>query len=57
MRRHIDRRINSPDEDTVLVVAHWESAGKGLSAGEQVLASYLTGRPESATSALAEVGP
>ncbi|GAA1506409.1 replication initiator protein RepSA [Sphaerisporangium rubeum] len=45
------------DEDTVLVVAHWEYAGKGLTEGEQVLASYLTGRPEPATSAFVEVGP
>ncbi|WP_250563570.1 replication initiator [Sphaerisporangium fuscum] len=33
------------DEDTVLVVAHWEYAGRGLSAGEQVIASAITGRP------------
>ncbi|MGW4643146.1 replication initiator [Sphaerisporangium sp. NPDC004334] len=33
------------DEDTVLVIAHWEYAGKGLSAGEQVLAAAITGRP------------
>ncbi|NBE95184.1 replication initiation protein [Nonomuraea sp. KC401] len=31
------------DEDTVLVVAHWEYAGQGLSIGEQVLAAALTG--------------
>ncbi|WP_405140649.1 replication initiation protein [Sphaerisporangium sp. NBC_01403] len=45
------------DEDTVLVVAHWEYAGRGLSAGEQALAAFLTGRSEPATSALVEVGP
>ncbi len=33
------------DEDTVLVVAHWEYAGRGLSAGEQVIAAALTGVP------------
>ncbi|MCF6470712.1 replication initiation protein [Nonomuraea sp. MG754425] len=31
------------DEDTVLVIAHWEYAGQGLSIGEQVLAAALTG--------------
>jgi hypothetical protein len=33
------------DQDTVLVIAHWEYAGKGLSVGEQILASALTGQP------------
>ncbi|MEU6723567.1 replication initiator [Nonomuraea wenchangensis] len=32
------------DEDTVLVVAHWVYAGQGLSVGEQVLASAITGQ-------------
>ncbi|GAA3704680.1 hypothetical protein GCM10022224_082710 [Nonomuraea antimicrobica] len=31
------------NEDTVLVIAHWEYAGQGLSIGEQVLAAALTG--------------
>ncbi len=31
------------DEDTVLVVAHWQYAGQGLSAGDQLLAAALTG--------------
>lgn len=31
------------DEDTVLVIAHWEYAGQGLSAGEQLLAAAITG--------------
>jgi hypothetical protein len=31
------------DEDTVLVIAHWEYAGKGLSAGDALLARALTG--------------
>ncbi|MEU7863848.1 replication initiator [Nonomuraea sp. NPDC049141] len=31
------------DEDTVLVVAHWQYAGQGLSIGEQLLAAALTG--------------
>ncbi|PZG15598.1 replication initiation protein [Nonomuraea aridisoli] len=31
------------DEDTVLVVAHWEYAGRGLSLGEQILAAAITG--------------
>lgn len=31
------------DEDTVLVVSHWEYAGQGLSIGDQVLAAALTG--------------
>ncbi|MGW6496831.1 replication initiator [Nonomuraea angiospora] len=31
------------DEDTVLVIAHWEYAGQGLSIGEQALAAALTG--------------
>ncbi|MGA4993833.1 replication initiator [Nonomuraea bangladeshensis] len=33
------------DEDTVLVVAHWQYAGQGLSLGEQLLAAALTGVP------------
>ncbi|MEU1388498.1 MULTISPECIES: replication initiator [unclassified Nonomuraea] len=33
------------DEDTVLVVAHWEYAGQGLSLGDQLLAAALTGTP------------
>ncbi|WP_307837864.1 replication initiator [Sphaerisporangium krabiense] len=33
------------DEDTVLVVAHWEYAGKGLSIGDSVLAAALIGMP------------
>ncbi|GAA3152482.1 replication initiator [Nonomuraea roseoviolacea] len=31
------------DEDTVLVIAHWQYAGKGLSLGDQLLAAALTG--------------
>ncbi|MFI7618261.1 replication initiator [Nonomuraea terrae] len=31
------------DEDTVLVIAHWQYAGQGLSIGEQVLAAAITG--------------
>ncbi|WP_084959568.1 replication initiator [Thermoactinospora rubra] len=33
------------EEDTVLVIAHWEYAGRGLSAGDQLLAAALTGTP------------
>nr|WP_245899261.1 replication initiator [Nonomuraea indica] len=33
------------DEDTVLVIAHWEYAGKGLSLGDQLLAAAITGTP------------
>ncbi|SEN20849.1 replication initiator [Nonomuraea pusilla] len=32
------------DEDTVLVIAHWQYAGKGLSLGDQLLAAALTGQ-------------
>ncbi|GGP91951.1 replication initiator [Streptosporangium pseudovulgare] len=32
------------DEDTVLVVSHWEYAGQGYSLGDAVLAAALTGR-------------
>ncbi|GAA4534797.1 replication initiator protein RepSA [Nonomuraea ferruginea] len=31
------------EEDTVLVIAHWEYAGQGLSLGDQLLAAALTG--------------
>ncbi|WP_344878692.1 replication initiator [Nonomuraea antimicrobica] len=31
------------EEDTVLVIAHWQYAGQGLSIGEQLLAAALTG--------------
>ncbi|NRQ36637.1 replication initiation protein [Nonomuraea sp. NN258] len=31
------------DEDTVLVIAHWQYVGKGLTAGEQVLAAAING--------------
>ncbi|MFG1711233.1 replication initiator [Nonomuraea sp. M3C6] len=31
------------EEDTVLVVAHWQYAGQGLSIGEQFLAAAITG--------------
>ncbi|MEU1736079.1 replication initiator [Streptosporangium sp. NPDC020145] len=31
------------DEDTVLVISHWEYAGKGLSAGDALLVAALTG--------------
>ncbi|MGW7478642.1 replication initiator [Nonomuraea muscovyensis] len=31
------------DDDTVLVIAHWEYAGKGLSLGDQLLAAAITG--------------
>jgi hypothetical protein len=31
------------DEDTVLVIAHWEYAGKGYSAGDAVLAAAIMG--------------
>ncbi|MDA0632277.1 replication initiation protein [Nonomuraea sp. MCN248] len=38
------------EEDTVLVIAHWEYAGQGLSLGEQLLAAALTGsRPATST--------
>ncbi|MDF5757629.1 replication initiator [Spongiactinospora sp. TRM90649] len=30
------------DEDTVLVIAHWRYAGKGLSPGDQIIATSLT---------------
>jgi hypothetical protein len=33
------------DEDTVLVIADWAYAGKGLSAGDAVLAAAITGAP------------
>ncbi|GLW12020.1 replication initiation protein [Microtetraspora sp. NBRC 13810] len=33
------------DEDTVLVISHWEYVGKGLSVGDALLAAALTGRP------------
>ncbi|MGW4412453.1 replication initiator [Nonomuraea sp. NPDC004702] len=33
------------DEDTVLIVAHLEYAGQGLSLGDQLLAAALTGTP------------
>ncbi|MEU5861628.1 replication initiator [Nonomuraea sp. NPDC047529] len=33
------------DEDTILVVTHWEYAGQGLSLGDQLLAAALTGTP------------
>ncbi|MEV4021087.1 replication initiator [Nonomuraea angiospora] len=33
------------DEDTVLVIAHWQYAGQGLSVGDQLLAAALTGTP------------
>ncbi|MEV1239459.1 replication initiator [Nonomuraea sp. NPDC049750] len=33
------------DEDTILVISEWEYAGKGHSAGDQLLAAALTGRP------------
>ncbi|MEU5859950.1 replication initiator [Nonomuraea sp. NPDC047529] len=36
------RRLPLFDEDTILVVAHWEYAGQGLSPGEQLLAA-ITG--------------
>ncbi|MEV8639316.1 replication initiator, partial [Streptosporangium sp. NPDC051023] len=35
------------DEDTVLVISHWEYAGKGLSAGDALLAALLSGDPPS----------
>lgn len=38
-------RLPLLDEDTVLVVAHWQYAGQGLSLGEQLLAAALTGVP------------
>ncbi|MCA2181036.1 replication initiation protein [Nonomuraea glycinis] len=31
------------DEDTVLVIAHWQYAGQGLSAGDQLLVAAITG--------------
>ncbi|MGW2214374.1 replication initiator [Nonomuraea sp. NPDC001684] len=31
------------DEDTVLVITHWQYAGQGLSAGDQLLAAAITG--------------
>ncbi|MFG1961474.1 replication initiator [Nonomuraea sp. NPDC049028] len=36
------------DEDTILVISEWEYAGKGHSAGDQLLAAALTGRPQPA---------
>ncbi|GAA3077522.1 replication initiator [Streptosporangium carneum] len=33
------------DEDTVLVISHWEYAGKGLSTGDALLAALLSGDP------------
>ncbi|MFI7452751.1 replication initiator [Nonomuraea sp. NPDC049714] len=33
------------EEDTVLVIAHWQYAGQGLSAGDQLLAAAITGTP------------
>ncbi|MFB9963851.1 replication initiator [Sinosporangium siamense] len=39
------------EEDTVLVVAHWEYAGQGLSLGEQVIAASLAPPPRTATTA------
>ncbi|ADG86816.1 replication initiator [Thermobispora bispora] len=33
------------DEDTVLVIAHWQYAGQGLSAGDALLAAAITGVP------------
>ncbi|WP_376773409.1 hypothetical protein [Streptosporangium album] len=33
------------DEDTVLVIAEWEYAGKGYSLGDALLAAALTGVP------------
>jgi len=33
------------DEDTVLVIAHWQYAGRGLSAGDAILAAAITGTP------------
>ncbi|MEV6159452.1 replication initiator [Nonomuraea sp. NPDC052129] len=33
------------DDDTVLVISEWEYAGKGHSAGDQLLAAALTGTP------------
>ncbi|WP_433245869.1 replication initiator [Streptosporangium sp. CA-135522] len=38
-------RLPILDEDTVLVISHWEYAGKGLSAGDALLAAALTGKP------------
>ncbi|NJP96623.1 replication initiation protein [Nonomuraea sp. FMUSA5-5] len=36
-------RLPLLDEDTVLVIAHWEYAGQGLSIGEQVIAAAIGG--------------
>ncbi|SEK30928.1 replication initiator [Nonomuraea pusilla] len=33
------------DEDTVLVITHWQYAGKGLSLGDQLLAAAITRTP------------
>ncbi|MGV9773544.1 replication initiator [Streptosporangium sp. NPDC003464] len=38
-------RLPRFDEDTVLVISHWEYAGKGLSAGDALLVAALTGAP------------
>ncbi|MER5426969.1 replication initiator [Streptosporangium roseum] len=35
------------DEDTVLVISHWEYAGQGFSVGDALLVSTLTGTPHS----------
>ncbi|WP_435874910.1 replication initiator [Nonomuraea wenchangensis] len=36
-------RLSLFDEDTILVVAHWEYAGQGQSAGDALLAAAITG--------------
>jgi hypothetical protein len=33
------------EEDTVLVISHWEYVGKGFSTGDALLASAITGMP------------
>ncbi|MET8381728.1 replication initiator [Streptosporangium canum] len=38
-------RLPILDEDTALVISHWEYAGKGLSTGDALLVAALTGAP------------
>ncbi|MEV8636986.1 replication initiator, partial [Streptosporangium sp. NPDC051023] len=45
-------RLPILDEDTVLVISHWEYAGKGLSAGDALLAAALTGTPPASSSGM-----
>ncbi|MEW9531984.1 replication initiator [Microbispora sp. NPDC049125] len=42
-------RLPLVDEDTVLVIATWQYAGQGLSAGDALLAAAITGTPMTAS--------